>query len=125
MHPHKKYIILIVDDSEFITTRVIELLAVVDNVDSIYAAANFAEGAAKFSDLQPSLVLLDINLPDKSGIELLRHIKSASPSTEVIMLTNQSDSYYRNLCGKLGAREFIDKTRDFENLPAVVAGLVV
>ena len=123
--PTGKHSILIIDDSEFITTRVIELLNAVDNVEQIHAAASYKEGVAAFNSIKPSLVLLDINLPDKNGIEFLRYLKAENQSPDVIMLTNQSDSYYRNLCRKLGAKEFIDKSKDFEKLPGIISALVL
>jgi DNA-binding NarL/FixJ family response regulator len=123
--PPGKHSILIIDDSEFITTRVIELLSGVENVDQIHSAASYEEGVAAFNTIKPSLVLLDINLPDKNGIEFLRYLKASDQTPDVIMLTNQSDSYYRNLCRKLGAKEFIDKSKDFERLPEIISALVL
>jgi len=67
------------------------------------------------------VVLLDINLPDKSGIELLRLIQERHPETAVLMISNNADQYYRNICKKLGARYFLDKSTDIDLIPSILS----
>jgi DNA-binding NarL/FixJ family response regulator len=72
------------------------------------------------SQYKPHLALLDINLPGKSGIELLKYIKVNFPETIVIMVTNQNGDFYRNHSMQLGAHHYIDKSKDFEKLNGLV-----
>jgi DNA-binding response OmpR family regulator len=72
----------------------------------------------------PAIVVLDINLPGKSGLQLLRAIKAAHHGLIVIMLTNQADDYYRKLAQSLGADYFLDKSNDFEQLPGLLLHLM-
>lgn len=65
-------------------------------------------------------LLLDINMPGKSGIELLRNIREQSIVSEVVMLTNHSEAYYREQCKELGAKYFLDKSNDFLQVPEIV-----
>jgi DNA-binding NarL/FixJ family response regulator len=65
--------------------------------------------------------LLDINLPDKSGIELLRKIKEDYKKTKVFMITNQANDYYKDMCKKLGADNFFDKSIDFNLIPDLIS----
>jgi DNA-binding NarL/FixJ family response regulator len=65
--------------------------------------------------------LLDINLPGKNGIELLKLFKASKKNTEVIMITNHADAYYRQQCLELGAEIFLDKSHDFMLLPGIIS----
>jgi DNA-binding NarL/FixJ family response regulator len=67
------------------------------------------------------MVLLDINLPDKSGIELLRKIKKEYKKMKVFMITNQANDYYKEICKKLGADHFFDKSKDFNLIPDLIS----
>jgi len=73
------------------------------------------------SRLTPDMVLLDINLPDKSGIELLRVIQERHLEIAVLMISNNADRYYRDICKKLGARYFLDKSTDIDLIPSVLS----
>ena len=116
--------ILIVDDSEIIIDRLETMLNGLDNVHSVTHAATFSDAVTLLEKNLPDIAILDINLPDKNGIELLRHIKKEHTSITVIMLTNQGDELYRKLCKLWGANYFLDKSTEFEKVPAIVADLV-
>ena len=73
---------------------------------------------------QPDLILLDISLPDGNGIDLLRVIKNLYPDTKSIIITNHADEYYKDLCISLGAYSFLDKSKDFELIPAYISNLL-
>jgi DNA-binding response OmpR family regulator len=112
--------ILIIDDNLNFADRMIEILEEVDHVGYISVAANYEEGYRLFFEERPKLVLLDINLPGKSGIELLKIFRQSAWACEVIMITNHSSDHYKLQCQELGAKYFLDKTNDF----GLVAGIV-
>jgi len=70
---------------------------------------------------RPELVLLDIGLPGTNGIELLKRIRSLSPTTRVIMVTGNSDPVLARETLELGALAYIDKPFDFAYLKRVIA----
>lgn len=115
--------ILIVDDSALIVEKIKELLEDTAGIAAIKSCGTYAEAIALLLHFTPAVVLLDINLPDESGIALLTYIKASFPKTVVIMVTNQSEEYYKNLCLQLGADGFIDKSKDFEKISEMVAVL--
>jgi DNA-binding NarL/FixJ family response regulator len=117
-----KKIVLVVDDSPIIIERLNSMLAGLENVQSIIYAKNYATAILLLEE-KPDIAILDINLPDKSGIELLRYIKNSNAAVTVIMLTNQSGDYYRNLCMRLGAQYFIDKSSEFEQVPSIISSV--
>jgi len=100
--------------------RMIGLLREVANVGDIHTAADYDEARRMLAEEEPQIVLLDINLPGKNGIELLKMIKKNSPECEVIMITNHADDYYREQCHELGAKYFLDKSNDFALVPAII-----
>jgi DNA-binding NarL/FixJ family response regulator len=115
------YRILIVDDSIIIIERISEILNELDCVNSVNQAINYNEAETLLAKNEFDVALLDINLPGKNGIELLAYIKENYPGIKTIMLTNQSNDYYRNLCEKIGTNYFIDKSSEFERLPQLIS----
>ena len=77
---------------------------------------------SRLQRLLPDTVILDIRLPDDSGIQLLRQIKSGYPGIKVIMLTNYDLQQYRRQCLRLGADYFLNKTQEFEKMVPAVLG---
>ena len=118
--PSHPYLILIVDDALLVVTRIRELLT--DSMDGVevYSAQSFAEGVRMLGKYKLHLLLLDIHLPGKNGIELLKLVKEKFPKVHVIMLTNHTSIKYRNACEELGAAHFIDKSAEFETIPSVI-----
>lgn len=110
------YTVLLVDDSKIIVERVSALLSEVSCITNVERAASFEEAIIILENHTINVALLDINLPGKNGIELLSFIKQKYPDVKTIMLTNQSDSFYRNLCKRLGSDSFIDKSNEFEKI---------
>lgn len=117
---NRKLSILIVDDHESFVQRMIGLLEEIENISSIHTAPDFNEAFSLVREEQPDVILLDISLPGKSGIELLQKIKENSIDCTVIMISNLSATYYKQECEKLGANYFLDKTNDFELVPAII-----
>jgi DNA-binding NarL/FixJ family response regulator len=113
--------VLIVDDSILVMERMIPIMEEIDNISFVVHAGSYKEGLEVLSRLTPDMVLLDINLPDKSGIELLRVIQEQHPEIPVLMISNNADQYYRDICKKMGARYFLDKSADIDLIPSVLS----
>jgi len=116
----RKFAILIVDDNKMFVERIIGMLEKIENIKMINVAADFDEANRILESQKHNLVILDINLPGKNGIELLKQIKSSDHPCEVIMLTNHADDFYRQQCISLGAKYFLDKSQDFFIVPHIV-----
>lgn len=119
----EKKTVLIVDDSILIMERMIPILEEIENIAFVVQAGSFREGVEVLNSLNPDMVLLDINLPDKSGIELLRMIREKQMEITVLMITNHADSYYMEICKKLGAKQFLDKSKDIDLIPGVLSAV--
>jgi DNA-binding NarL/FixJ family response regulator len=83
--------ILVVDDHAVIRRAICSLLANDPILDVVCETADGEQAVLKAEELQPDLVLLDITLPGISGIEAARRIRSLSPNSRIIFLS-QHDS---------------------------------
>lgn len=117
----KEQLILIVDDNMTFVNRVICMLEDTVQGKNVNVASNYDEASRLFFREDHCVVLLDINLPGKNGIELLKLFKDSKKNTEVIMITNHADAYYRQQCLELGAEIFLDKSHDFMLLPGIIS----
>lgn len=102
-----KQSILLVDDESGI--RKVLSITLRDYGYEVYTAANFDEAIQVFEQENPQVVLTDIKMPGRDGIELLDHIKQHSPETEVIMITGHGDMELAILSLKKRATDFITK----------------
>ena len=102
--------VMIVDDSKLLQTRLINALRKVNENMSISLASSCKEAADMFSLVSPDTVILDIALPDGSGINLLQRFKKEIPTVHVIMLTNYPTDEFKKNCLELGADYFFDKS---------------
>ena len=83
-------------------------------------AENFKEASVIIQMTQPDVILLDIEMPGKSGIDLLTEIRLMHSTAKVIMFTNNANPYSKNLCLQLGADYFLDKSNEFEQIPVLL-----
>jgi DNA-binding NarL/FixJ family response regulator len=116
-------VVLVVEDSLLIIERILRLLMEADNIRTVIHAANYAESLKMMNEINADIILLDLNLPDKSGIELLKEIKSNQPQIKVIVLTNHANDNYREICTYMGADFFFDKSSDFEKIPETISAM--
>lgn len=65
---------------------------------------------------RPEVVVLDLHMPGKSGIQTLPLIKSLPEPPRVIVLTNHPDHSHRSACMRLGADYFFDKSTEFSRV---------
>ena len=86
----------------------------------VLTASNFTEGQASALRSTPDLVLSDIKMPDGTGLDLLRKIKSESPKTPVIMITAHTSTPDAIEAMKAGAVDYIAKPFNIEELALIV-----
>ena len=113
-----------VDDNMGFVERMKGLLDEISQIGYINVASDYNEASMYVSEDKPDIVLLDINLPGKNGIEILKKIRISGHQCKVIMLTNHADEYYRQQCKELGADFFLDKSNDFAKVPEIISKIV-
>ena len=83
--------VLIVDDHEVVREGLRALLKRKTQLAVVGEADSVASAIARAQTDQPDIVIMDVRLPDGSGVEACREIRSARPDTKVIMLTSYAD----------------------------------
>jgi DNA-binding NarL/FixJ family response regulator len=117
--------ILIVDDSQLVAERLEGMLTQIsDELRVIWHARSAAEGRQAFRCGRPDVIILDVQMPGGSGIDLLPEIKRERPAPIVVVLTNYPFPQYRSRCLEAGADHFFDKSAQFEQVAAVLVDLL-
>lgn len=80
--------VFVVDDHEVVRRGLIDLLDADDDLDVVGEAGSVAEALARIPALRPDVAVLDVRLPDGSGIELCRDLLSRLPDLRCLMLTS-------------------------------------
>ena len=91
MEADKRLKVLIVDDHDIVRQGLAMLLARQEDLLVVGEAGTVAEAVKKAGDLEPDVVVLDIWLPDGSGVEACREIRDNNKNIKVLMLTSYSD----------------------------------
>lgn len=106
--------VLLVDDSRFVRARLRRLLEESDTRCVVMEAGTATAAAKALQSLRPDVAVLDLNLPDGSGFDLLPGIKRVSPQSVVILLTNHDGPAIRKRATSLGADHYFRKSTEFE-----------
>lgn len=112
--------VLIADDSIFIRARLRLLFAEFDFIELVAEAEDGKEALALFRNHRPDVLVLDIRMPHRNGIEVLEEVRREDQSTVIIMLTSDPSRQHRDRCFELGANYFLDKGKDCERLPDIL-----
>ena len=83
--------VFVVDDHELVRKGLIDLINAEDDLSVVASAANCAEAIINFTTSGADVAVLDVRLPDGSGIELCRELISLNPDLKVLMLTSFQD----------------------------------
>jgi len=83
--------VLIVDDHEIVRKGLVMLISRQEDLVVAGEAGAAAEAVQKARELSPDVVVLDIRMPDGSGVEACRDIRAENPDVKVLMLTSYSD----------------------------------
>lgn len=101
--------VMIVDDVSETRENVRKLLQFESDVDVVGVARTGKEAIQLSQELNPDVVLMDINMPDMDGITATEAIRSKLPAIQVVILSVQSDQNYMRRAMLAGARDFLTK----------------
>jgi DNA-binding NarL/FixJ family response regulator len=116
--------VLVIDDSFILRERLCWCLGSIEGVNIAGKANSVPTGIEAFRSVQPDVVILDLQMPGGSGIEVLEVIKSERPATKVIIFTNYPLPQLQKKCEEVGAEWFLDKTHDLTKLRTLLKELV-
>jgi two-component system chemotaxis response regulator CheY len=100
--------VLVVDDAAFMRKMVTDALSGGGH-EIVGEAANGAEAVARFQELRPDVMTLDITMPEKDGLTALKEIIAVDPGAKVVMCSalGQESKVLESI--KLGAKDFVVK----------------
>jgi CheY-like chemotaxis protein len=110
--------VLIADDSLVITELLAEQVRSFPGIELAGVANDGDQALQMIYELKPNLVLLDISMPRRNGIEVLKEVRTYDSSTIFIMFTADNSQTVREACLQAGADHYIVKTQ-FDDLVKV------
>ena len=112
--------VLVVDDQELFRRGLTMLLAVEPGIEVVGEAGDGLEGSSMAATIAPDVVLLDIRMPKRSGIEACLAIKETVPSAKIIMLTVSDEEADLYEAVKSGASGYLLKDSSIEEVAQAV-----
>ena len=105
-------------------SRVEAILASIPGAQSAGNATGADEAIAAIERARPDAVVLDIQLEQGNGFDVLRAVRKSTPAVPVYVLTNFANDAYRRKAESLGATGFFDKSTEFERLREALVGIL-
>ena len=115
--------ILVADDHDVMRIGIRELLGTRDGWEICAEARDGKDAVAKAEQLQPDIVILDVNMPEMNGLEVARRIRKKFPETEVLMISFDYSDYLIREIVAAGARGFVVKGDSERDLISAVEAL--
>jgi DNA-binding NarL/FixJ family response regulator len=112
--------VLIADDHAMVRAGLRRWLEQDRSVDSVGEAASGAETLQRLREAKWDLVVLDINMPDRSGIDIMRHIRTGHPETRVLVISAFSEKQYAVYALRAGAAGYLAKDQAPEDFMRAV-----
>ncbi|MEE1723907.1 response regulator transcription factor [Streptomyces sp. JV186] len=91
MRENGKITVFLLDDHEMVRRGVHEMLSAEDDIEVVGEAGTAAEALARIPATRPDVAVLDVRLPDGSGVEVCREVRSRDESVKCLMLTSYAD----------------------------------
>ena len=111
-----KVSVVLADDHPIFLDGLRHLLASSPDIDIVGEAGSGAQAVAMITSLQPRIAVVDVSMPDISGITVLQQLGQAAVPTRVIVLTLSDDPSIVNQAIRLGARGYVLKRSARDNL---------
>jgi DNA-binding NarL/FixJ family response regulator len=120
----KKSRILIIDDHVMVREGVAEIIKHEPDLDVCGTATTADEGIEAVRKLKPDLILVDITLPGKNGIEFIKDVRAMNPDLRILVMSMHDESLYADRVLRAGGRGYIRKQEGGEKLIAALRRVV-
>jgi DNA-binding NarL/FixJ family response regulator len=112
--------VFVVEDAPEIRRRLVAMVRMIAGINVIGEAESVSEAIEGVLGGPTDMVLLDLQLKDGTGLEVLARVKQARPELRVIVLTNFATPQYRQASLSAGAEFCLDKSREFGLVPGIL-----
>ncbi len=116
----KRLRVLLIDDHPLMRSGIKELLKTTPDLDVCGEVGKASESLGLLEKLKPDLVLLDLGLPDRSGLEVLKDFQAISPALPVLVVSMYDEMLYAERTLRAGARGYVMKEAGGEKLLAAI-----
>jgi DNA-binding NarL/FixJ family response regulator len=99
------------------------MLLTLSNINKIEEANTLAQAKKILKRKNTDVTILDIQLPDGSGLHFLKWMKQYYPDIRIIMFSNHADEFHRKAAKQLGADYFFDKSKEFKQLIKTIVSI--
>ncbi|WP_405604035.1 response regulator [Polaribacter sp. Asnod1-A03] len=106
--------LLIVEDNTYIGNSIVNSAKEINVVKNIHLTDSIQEAISLLDNLTFNLIVLDLSLPDGSGLELLKLFKKKEIQKKILVFSTSIN--LKQVCLKYGAHAFFDKANDFDEL---------
>jgi len=103
----RKHSVMIVDDDELVARSLSRVFSI--NHFECYTVCNPEETTEKIKAIRPDVIIMDVQMPRKDGLEILKEIREFDNNTPVIMMSGNMDKTRAEVLIKLGATECFEK----------------
>ncbi|MBS1248751.1 MAG: Transcriptional regulatory protein DegU [Chloroflexi bacterium] len=117
---NENYTIIIVDDIAETRDNLSKLSQFESDIEVLGVARTGREGIKLAKDVEPDVVLMDINMPDIDGIKATEIIQEKNPATQIVILSVQGDANYMRRAMLAGARDFLTKPPKADELVSAI-----
>jgi DNA-binding NarL/FixJ family response regulator len=116
--------VFIADDSNSVIERLTDLLEEIPGAQLVGCAGNVSEAVRGVAKTNPDALILDLQMPGGSGLDVLRAVRAEHPYLHIVICTNHPHKKYREECLNAGANFFLDKSSEFEKILSILRQLV-
>ena len=114
------YTVLIIDDHPLFSRGLSQLIETQEDYKVTGIAKNHDEAIQMINELSPDLAIVDLNLGQEDGLELIKDILSLKPETKVLVLSMHDERYYAERALKAGAKGYIMKEEAESNVSTAI-----
>jgi DNA-binding NtrC family response regulator len=117
---NQKHTALIADSDYSAVTKLTNILYRMNSIGLVLHASSYKEAEEILKSNNVSILFSEVKIPGSNGMALLKILHRKKQEVRIIMLSNQANSYYRDLCTSLGATYFFDKSDTLEKIPMIL-----
>ncbi|MFF3322861.1 response regulator [Streptomyces sp. NPDC002889] len=116
--------VIVADDQAVVREGIVMLLGLLPGIEVVGSAKDGEEAVALVAELAPDVVLMDLRMPRCDGVEATRRIRSEHPATQVVVLTTYADDDSLFPALRAGARGYLTKDADGDEIVRAVQDVV-
>lgn len=121
MSPVNAFHLFIVEDSIPVRDRLVRTIEDLPGLDIVGTAEDVPAAIAGLTSSPPDALILDLQLPSGSGLQVLRAVRESLPRMRVIVMTNFAAEPYRKAALAAGAEVFLDKSAEFNRVRDILS----